>query len=87
MRATLITFCFVLTDDVHINILKFVVGQGNVVQPVSINIVFGCKQAQQYSRIQYINWVLSELSVGVHETLNRIGRTCIPLLQCLVQVA
>jgi len=28
-----------------------------------------------------INGVLSELSVGVHKMLNRIGRTCISLLQ------
>ena len=38
---------------------------------------FGCKQAQQ--SVKYINWVLSELSVGLHETLNRIRRTCISL--------
>jgi len=31
-----ITLCFVLTDDLHINILKFVPGHGTVVQPVSI---------------------------------------------------
>ena len=31
--------------------LKFVAGHGAVVQPASINIVFGYKQAQQYSRI------------------------------------
>jgi len=49
LRATLITLCFVLADDLHIKILKFVAGHGTVVQPVSINIVFGCK-AQQYSR-------------------------------------
>jgi len=29
----------------HINILKFVAGHGTVIQPYSINIVFGCKQA------------------------------------------
>ena len=49
-RATLITLCFVLADDLHTNILKFVAGNGTVVQTASINIVFGCKQAQQYSR-------------------------------------
>jgi len=27
-----------------------VAGHGTVIQPASINIVFGCKQAQQYSR-------------------------------------
>jgi len=47
LRETLITLCFVLADDLHINILKFV---ATVVQPACINIVFGCKQAQQYSR-------------------------------------
>jgi len=30
---------------------------------------------------QHINWVLSELSVGVHKMLNRVCRTCISLLQ------
>jgi len=29
--------------------------------------------------VEHIIWVLSELSVGVHKMLNRIGRTCIPL--------
>jgi len=35
---------------------------------------------KQRKIIERISWVLSELSVGVHKTLNRIGRTCIPLL-------
>jgi len=48
LRATLITLCFILADDLHINMLKFVAGHGTVVQPASINIVFGCKQAQQF---------------------------------------
>jgi len=30
--------------------------------------------------VEYIIWVLSELSVGVHKMLNRIGRRCISLL-------
>jgi len=61
------TLCFVLADDLHIHILKFVVGHGTVVQPVSVNIVFGCKQAQQYSRTHHL--ALSELSAGVHKML------------------
>jgi len=62
LRATLITICFVLADDLHINVLKFAAGHGTIVQPASINIVFGCKQAQQYSRthdlglIRAVNW-------------------------------
>ena len=36
LRATLITLCFVLADDLHINILKFGTGHGTVVQPVFI---------------------------------------------------
>jgi len=79
LRATLITLCFVLVGDLHVNILKFVAGHGTVVQPVSINIVFGFKQAQQYRRRH--QWVLSELSFGVQKVLNRIGRTCLTLLQ------
>jgi len=50
LRAALITLCFVLAEDLYVNILKFVVGHGTVVQPATIDIVFGCKQAQQYSR-------------------------------------
>ena len=58
-------------------ILKFVAGHGTVVQLASNNIIFGCKRAYQYSRTHH----LSELSAGVHKMLNRIGRTCISLLQ------
>jgi len=79
LREIPITLCFVLADDLHINILEFVAGRGTVVHSVSIIIVFGCKQAQQYSRTYQL--VLSELSVGVHKMLNRIVRTCISLLQ------
>jgi len=56
LRATLITLCFVLAGDLHINILKFVAGHGTVVQPVSINIVFGCKQAQHWVFIRAVSW-------------------------------
>jgi len=55
LRATLITLCFILADDLHINILKFVAGHGTVVQLVSINIAFGCKQARNI--IEHIIWV------------------------------
>ena len=68
-----------LSLQTHINIIKFVATHGTVVQPASINIVFGCKQAQQNR--EHIIRVLSELSVWVHEMLNRIGRMCISLLQ------
>jgi len=37
--------------------LKFVAGHGNVVQPTSINIAFGCKQAQQYSRTHQLGFI------------------------------
>ena len=30
--------------------------------------------------VEHISWVLSDLSVGVHKTVNRIGRTCTSLL-------
>jgi len=46
---------FVLADDLHINILKFVVKHGTAVQPVSINI--GGKQAQQYSRTHQLGFI------------------------------
>jgi len=45
LRATLITLCFVLADDLHVNILNFVAGHGTVIQTASINMVLGCKQA------------------------------------------
>jgi len=57
LRTTLTTIWFVLADDLHINILKFVAGHGIVVQPASINIVFGCKQAQQYSRTHHLGFI------------------------------
>jgi len=57
LRATPITLCFVLADDLHINILKFVAGQGTVVKLASINIVFGCKQAQQLSRTHQLGFI------------------------------
>jgi len=78
LRATLITLCFVLADDLHVNILKFVVGHGTVVQPVSINIVFGCIQAQQYSRTHHLGFIRT---VSWSAQNARIGRTCISLLQ------
>ena len=38
--------------------------------------------ANKHSRVvEHINWVLSELSVGVHKILNLIGSTSISLLQ------
>jgi len=41
----------------------------------------GYGPANKHSNIvEQINWVLSELSVVVHKTVNRIGRTCISLL-------
>jgi len=57
LRATLITLFFVVADDLHINILKFVAAHGTVVQSASIDIVFGCKQAQQYSRTHHLDFI------------------------------
>ena len=74
LRATLITHYFVLADDLHINTLKFVAGHGNVVRPASINIV-NLDVNKHSSIVEHIIWVLSELSIGVHKMLNRIGRT------------
>jgi len=69
-RATLITLCFIKLD--------FVVGHGTAVQLGCTTIRLWYKEAHQYSRTHPL--VLSELSVGVHKTVNRIGRTCISLL-------
>jgi len=51
------TLCLALADDLHVNILQFVAGHGAVVQPVSINNVFGCKQVQQYSRKHQLGFI------------------------------
>jgi len=48
---------FVLADDLHVNILKFVAGHGTAVQPDSINTVSGWKQAQQYSGTHQLGFV------------------------------
>jgi len=48
---------FVLADDLPINIPKFVSGHGTVVQHASINIIFGCKQAQQYIRTHQLGFI------------------------------
>jgi len=47
----------VLADDLHINIHTFVSGYGTAAQPVSINIVCGCVQAQQYSRTHCLGFI------------------------------
>jgi len=57
LRATLISLSFVLADDLHINILKYIAGHGTVVQPAWINIVFEYKQAQQYSRMHELGFI------------------------------
>jgi len=57
LRATLITLCFVLAEDFHVNTLKLVVGDGTVVQSASINIVHGCKQAQWHSRTYQLGFI------------------------------
>jgi len=49
-KATLITLCFILTNDLEINKLNFVVGHGAVVQHGCNTIRLWYKQAQQYSR-------------------------------------
>jgi len=35
---------------------------------------------KQSNIVEHISWVLAELSVGVHKTVNFLGRTCISLL-------
>jgi len=37
--------------------LKFVAGHDIAVQPASVNIVFECKQAQQYSRTHHFRFI------------------------------
>jgi len=59
--------------------LKFVAGKVTV---VNLFLLISYLDVNQHSNIvEHINWVLSELSVGVHKMLNRIGSACISLLQ------
>jgi len=79
-KVTLITFCFIPTNSLEINKLNFVVGHGTVVQ-LGCTTVLSDYGTNKYSSIaEHINWVLSELSVGMHEMVNPIGRTRISLL-------
>jgi len=48
---------FVLADDLHISILKFVAAHSTGVQPASINVVFGCKHSQQYRRTHDLGFI------------------------------
>jgi len=78
LKATLITLCFIPTNDLAINKPNFVVGHGTVVQLVALLSDYDTNKHSNV--VKYINWILSELSVGVHKTVNRVGRTCISLL-------
>jgi len=57
LRATLITLCFVVEEDLHINILNFVAGHSTAVQLAPSNIVFGCKQTQRYGRTHQLGFI------------------------------
>ena len=50
-------FILSLQIILHINTLEFVAGHATVVQSASINIVFGCKQAQKYSRTHHLGFI------------------------------
>ena len=54
LKATVITLCFVLADDLHISILEYVAGQLTRYCSSACLHVFGCKQAQQYNRIHQL---------------------------------
>ena len=57
LRATLITLCFVLPNDLHYTWIYCWTRYCSLLQPSSINIVFGCKQAQQYNRIHHLGFI------------------------------
>jgi len=86
-KATIITLCFIPTNDLEINKLNFVVGQFSL-----ITLLSDYDTNKHSNIVEHINWVLSELSVGVHKTVNRIGRTWISLFSrthlfsCILQV-
>jgi len=56
-ESNIITLCYDLAGDLLINILRFVAGHGTLVQLLSINIVFGCKQVQQYSKTHHLGFI------------------------------
>jgi len=61
---------------IYLNVLLEAVLQFNLFPLISY------LDANKHSSIvEHISWVLSELSVAVHKMLNRIGSTCISLLQ------
>jgi len=56
-KATLITLCFIPTNDLEINILNFVVGHGTVAQLGWTIIRLCCKQTQQYNRTYQLGFI------------------------------
>jgi len=65
----------IIEDALYLNLLLDTVLQFNLVPLISY------LDINKHSDIvEHINWVLSELSVGVRKMLNRIGRPCISLL-------
>jgi len=62
-------------------ILEFIAGHGTVAYFSLLPLISYLDVNKHSNIIEYIIWVLSELSVGVHKMLNRIGRMCISLLQ------
>jgi len=57
--ATLITLCFITTNDLEINKLNFVVGHGTVVQLDYTTIRLSYKEAEQYSRTHQLGFYRS----------------------------
>jgi len=79
LRATPITLCFVLADDLHLIYLYSLL---DTVLWFSLLPLTSYLDVNEHSNIvEHIIWVLLELSVGEHKMLNRIGRTCMSLLQ------
>jgi len=70
-------FCFILTADLQINVLKFVSGHGAAVS--LLQLISHLDKNKHSNIVEHHNRVLSELSIGVHRMLNRIGRMCISL--------
>jgi len=56
-KATLITLCFIPTNDLEINKLNFVIGHGTVVQLGCTTIRLWHKEAQQYSRTHQLGFI------------------------------
>jgi len=78
-KATRIKPCFIPTNGLEINKLYLLLDMILQFSLVAQLPDYGTNK--QSNIVEHLNRVLSELSVGVHKTVNRIGRTYISLFK------